>query len=66
MYGVKTIVPTSGCSLAGFIDCQLKTLMPSLQDVKVAIADLDNDNTNVINVETHKEKIDTYIFSLNF
>ena len=41
MYGVKTIVPTSGCRLAGFIDCQLETLMPSLQDVKVAIANLD-------------------------
>jgi perosamine synthetase len=37
MYGVKTMVPAGGCSLDGFISCQLPTLMPGLNDVKKAI-----------------------------
>ena len=38
MYGVKTMVPSGGCRLDGFIECQLETLMPGLNDVKNTIA----------------------------
>ena len=38
MYGVKTMVPSGGCHLSGYINCQLDTLMPSLEDVKQAIS----------------------------
>ena len=37
MYGVKTMVPTSGCKLNGYIECRLNTLMPSYEDVKKSI-----------------------------
>ena len=46
MYGVKTMVPTGGCNLVGYINCQLETLMPSLRDVKDAIANLDKKDKN--------------------
>ena len=46
MYGVKTMVPTGGCDLVGYINCQLETLMPSLRDVKDAIANLDKKDKN--------------------
>jgi dTDP-4-amino-4,6-dideoxygalactose transaminase len=41
MYGVKTMVPSGGCQLEGFIECQLETLMPDFDDVKTAIEKLD-------------------------
>ncbi len=34
MYGVKTMVNSAGCNIAGFIDCTLETLMPSYEQVK--------------------------------
>ncbi len=37
MYGVKTITKTAGYNLVDFIDCQLKTLMPSFDDLKKAV-----------------------------
>jgi len=37
MYGVKTMIPSGGCKLMGFIGCQLDTLMPNLESVKNAI-----------------------------
>jgi perosamine synthetase len=37
MYGVKTMVFAGGCSLKGFIECKLETLMPSIGDVINAI-----------------------------
>ena len=40
MYGVKAMVTAAGCSLKGFIQSQLETLMPSLGDVKNAIVPL--------------------------
>jgi len=46
MYGVKTMVYAGGCGLSGFIQCQLKTLMPSLQDVKNALSLLDQKEKN--------------------
>jgi dTDP-4-amino-4,6-dideoxygalactose transaminase len=41
MYGVKTMVIAGGCSLKGFIDCRLETLMPSITDVQNRIGTLD-------------------------
>lgn len=41
MYGVKTMVPSGGCTLDGFISCQLQTLMPSFEDVKSAVSKYD-------------------------
>jgi perosamine synthetase len=40
MYGVKTMVPTAGCNLIDLISCQLKTLMPSIDDVKSSVSKL--------------------------
>jgi len=37
MYGVKTMALSGGCKLDGFIECQLETLMPNLDDVKNVI-----------------------------
>ncbi len=37
MYGVKTITKTAGYNLVDVIDCQLKTLMPSFEDLKKSI-----------------------------
>lgn len=37
MYGVKAMVYSAGCNLAGFIDCTLVTLMPSIGQVKKAV-----------------------------
>ena len=38
MYGVKSMIIASGCSQLGFINCQIKTLMPSFNDVKYALS----------------------------
>ena len=43
MYGVKVMVPASGCELGRFIDCQLESLMPSLSDVKNSISKMNDD-----------------------
>jgi perosamine synthetase len=34
MYGVKTLVNSAGLDIVGYIDCDLSTLMPSLDDVE--------------------------------
>jgi len=41
MYGVKTMVFSGGCKLQGFIECKLKSLMPSLDDVKNIVSKLE-------------------------
>ena len=41
MYGVKTIAKTAGYNLVNFIDCQLETLMPSFDDLKKAVDNLE-------------------------
>ena len=46
MYGVKTMVYAGGCELAGFIQCRLESLMPSLQDIKEVIDKLDKKEKN--------------------
>lgn len=37
MYGLKTIVKSGGCELVGYINCQIKSLMPSILDVEDSI-----------------------------
>lgn len=46
MYGVKTMVASGGCTLAGYIQCHLDTLMPSIEDVQIAISTLSRDEKN--------------------
>ena len=48
MYGVKTIVGTAGFNLVNYIDCQIKTLMPSFQDVKNAIESYKGDKNKLV------------------
>ena len=54
MYGVQTMVPTSGCELIGHIDCRLYTLMPSIKDIENAIVNIDeNDKKKLIILLSH-------------
>jgi dTDP-4-amino-4,6-dideoxygalactose transaminase len=46
MYGVKTMVLSSGCKLSGFINCQLESLMPSVQDIKDSISNFSREDKN--------------------
>ena len=46
MYGVKTMVPSGGCELVGFINSQLESLMPSIQDVKDSISNFSKEDKN--------------------
>jgi len=41
MYGVKTIANASGLNLVGFVDCNLKYLMPTVNQVEEFIGTLD-------------------------
>jgi len=38
MYGVKTMVPAGRCEISAVIQCQLETLMPSIEDIKNSIS----------------------------
>lgn len=40
MYGVKAMVYASGCNVVGYTNCKIETLMPSIDDVKNAVANL--------------------------
>lgn len=42
MYGVKTMSLTSGLELAGYVDCSLDFLMPSLRQVDEFVSNLEN------------------------
>jgi len=54
MYGVKTMIGAAGCSLAGFIDCKIESLMPSFNDVKNAISKVDKkDKKSLILLLSH-------------
>lgn len=46
MYGVRTMIPAGNCHVGGFINCQITTLMPSLNDVQNAIKDLQTEQKN--------------------
>jgi len=48
MYGVKTMVAAGGCNLTGYIQCQLDTLMPSLEDVQNIISPLSKDEKDTL------------------
>ncbi len=41
MYGVKTIANSSGLDLIGFVDCDLKYLMPTIEQVREFISSID-------------------------
>ena len=41
MYGVRTIAVSSGLNLSGYVDCSLKTLMPSFEQVENYVKNLD-------------------------
>ena len=41
MYGMKTLAVSSGLKLKGFVDCNLETLMPSLNTLKEFVDNLD-------------------------
>lgn len=47
MYGVRTIAITSGLNLCGYVDCSLKSLMPSYNQVKEYISRLDSPEDSV-------------------
>lgn len=53
MYGVKTMVYSAGCNVAGFIDCTLDTLMPSFEQVKEAVGNLIGDKNKIIILLSH-------------
>jgi len=53
MYGVKTMVYSAGCNLAGYIDCNLKTLMPSFDQLKTAVEHYKGDRKNLIILLSH-------------
>jgi len=47
MYGMKTLAISSGLNLAGFVDCELKTLMPSLKSVQRFVDNLDSPEKSI-------------------
>jgi dTDP-4-amino-4,6-dideoxygalactose transaminase len=53
MYGVKTMVYSAGCNLAGFIDCTLDTLMPSFEQVKRSVESFISDKNKMIILLSH-------------
>jgi dTDP-4-amino-4,6-dideoxygalactose transaminase len=42
MYGVKTIANSSGLELCGYVNCSLDKLMPTYEDLKNFVKDLEN------------------------
>jgi perosamine synthetase len=53
MYGVKTMVGAGSCRLAGYIDCQINTLMPSIENVIDSIDSYKGDKRNLIILLSH-------------
>jgi dTDP-4-amino-4,6-dideoxygalactose transaminase len=53
MYGVKTMVYTSGCNLSGYIDCSLETLMPSIEQVRKAVEQFKGDKKSLMILLSH-------------
>ena len=48
MYGVKTMVGTSGLNLVNFINCQIETLMPNYKDVENAVKNYKGDKNKLV------------------
>ena len=46
MYGVKTMVYAAGCEVVDFVECQIETLMPTLNDVKNSVDNLSSEKRN--------------------
>lgn len=53
MYGVKTMVFSAGCNLAGFIDCTIDTLMPTFEQVKKSVEEFDGKKSSLIILLSH-------------
>tara|TARA_Y100000996_G_scaffold415532_1_gene410875 strand:+ start:801 stop:1847 length:1047 start_codon:yes stop_codon:yes gene_type:complete len=54
MYGVKAMVPASGCNLKGFIDCNINSLMPSVKQFKESLSAIEKNNRkNLIILLSH-------------
>lgn len=53
MYGVKTMVYSAGCELDGYIDCQLNTLMPNINDVIKSVEKYKGSKENLIILLSH-------------
>ena len=47
MYGVKTIAVSSGLDLCGYVDCSLDYLMPTYEQVKIFISNLNKPEDSV-------------------
>ena len=48
MYGLKTMVKSGGCELVGYINCHIKSLMPSIGDVEDSIKSYRGDFSELI------------------
>lgn len=48
MYGVKTIVGTSGLNLVDYINCRIDSLMPTIEDVKSSIENYKGDKNKLV------------------
>ena len=53
MYGVKTMVNSAGLNIAGCIDCNLRTLMPLLEQVKIAVENYSGDKNKLVILLSH-------------
>ena len=53
MYGVKTMIATGGYELVDYVDCTLKTLMPTLADVEKAVQRYDGDKRSLVILLSH-------------
>lgn len=52
MYGVKTMTISAGMEIVGYLDCSIKTLMPTISDVEKAVASI-NDTSDLVILLTH-------------
>jgi dTDP-4-amino-4,6-dideoxygalactose transaminase len=53
MYGVKTMVYSSACDIAGYIDCNLDTLMPDINQVRKSIQEYKGKKDELIILLSH-------------
>lgn len=53
MYGVKTMVNSAACEIAGYIDCKLETLMPGIDDLKRSVTEFKGNKSELIILLSH-------------
>jgi perosamine synthetase len=53
MYGVKTMVYAAGNEVVGYIDCNIKTLMPSYEQVEIAVEKYKGDKESLMILLSH-------------